>query len=61
MIGENITIQEATQMGRELVVHDRAKKESQLVKSKVPFKGLQDYQNLVNEILNQLDNGERKV
>ncbi len=53
-INENITLQEATQLGRELSEHDSLRNEQQLVKSKTPFKGLQDYQQLVDEILRRL-------
>ncbi|MCV9389158.1 ParA family protein [Reichenbachiella ulvae] len=60
-INENITIQEATQMGRELSTHDDIKRSSQLVKKSSPFKGLADYRELVNEILNRIQNEPRKV
>lgn len=54
-IHENITIQEATHSGRELEEHDNFKKQKSLVKSKQPFKGLKDYRDLVNEILNRMN------
>ncbi|MEP3388744.1 MAG: ParA family protein [Reichenbachiella sp.] len=60
-INENITIQEATQMGRELSIHDDIKRSSQLVKKNSPFKGLSDYQELVNEILTRVDHEPRKI
>lgn len=53
-INENITIQEATQTGREIIEHDTIRRSKQLVKTNTPFKGLSDYQDLVNEILNRL-------
>lgn len=53
-IHENITLQEATHSGRELEEHDTFKKQNSLVKKKQPFKGLQDYRELVSEILNRI-------
>ncbi|WP_020533043.1 ParA family protein [Flexithrix dorotheae] len=53
-IHENITIQEATHSGRELEEHDIFKKKKSMIKKKEPFKGLQDYRLLVNEILNRI-------
>lgn len=55
-ITENITLQEATQLGRELIDHDQIKRDQRLVKTKTQFKGLVDYQFLVDEILNRLGN-----
>ncbi len=61
VINENITLQEATQMGRELIDHQEMKNEQKLVKSKSVFTGLMNYNMLVDEILNRLDYEKRDI
>lgn len=55
VINENITLQEATQMGRELENHDAIRKQTQVVKTQTPFRGLQDYKDLVEELLEKIE------
>ena len=59
-IHENITIQEATQEGQEIEEYQKVKAEQQLVKTKKPFRGLKDYGDLVDEILEKIEKWQKQ-
>ena len=60
MIHENVTLQEVTHVGKEIVDYNDQKRKKALVKKEIAFKGYENYLKLADEILNRISNKKQE-